>query len=122
MKERLRRRSMYYSASSLHDGTVLAAYPMRRPAPRILKRDGMRIDVDGVTSEWGDSGRDLSNWEVENRFRFQDIIANRLNTRRAIRELVLAPLTEMQCEISALREEVGRLTALLQRCGPAGDL
>ena len=37
---------MYYFARSLYDGTVLAAYTIRKPHPRIMKRDGLRVDAD----------------------------------------------------------------------------
>jgi hypothetical protein len=47
--------------------------------------------------------------------RFQDIIANRLNTRRAVRELVLPPMAKMQDDIDALRGEVARLADLLAK-------
>ena len=113
MRRWLRRRTMHYTASSLHDGTVLAAYPMRKPAPRIIKRDGLRIDADGVTIEYGGAGEELTHHE--GRFRFQDIIANSLNSRRAIRDLVLPPMAELHREITALRAEVAELKDLLSR-------
>lgn len=117
---RPRRRAMYYSASSLHDGTILAAHPMRKPAPRIMKRDGMRTDDDGVTQEFSRAGRELSDWNNETRMRFQDVVANRLNTRRAIRDLVLAPLAEMKTEMATLRMEIARLTQALAESRPVG--
>lgn len=104
---------MCYSAVTLHDGTILAAYPMRRPSPRILKRDFMRIDEDGVMREFSSAGRELSDWHNETRMRFQDIIANRLNTRRALRELVLEPIAGLRSEVAALRTEIDRLTTML---------
>ena len=117
---RPRKRALHYSASSLHDGTVMAACPMRKPAPRIMKRDGMRTDADGVTQEFTRSGQELSDWNYEGRLRFQDIIANRLNTRRALRELVVVPLTEIHAEIAALREEVASLRQALAEHRIAG--
>jgi hypothetical protein len=53
--------------------------------------------------------------------RFQDIIANRLNTRRALRELVLAPLAELQAEVARLRLEVARLSESLAESRAAGN-
>lgn len=107
--KRPRRRKMHYHASSLHDGTVFAAHPIRKPAPRILKRDGFRIDADGVATEFTRNGQELSDWNNETRFRFQNIIAINLNTRRAIRELVLPQIAAIADEISALRAEVSAL-------------
>jgi len=76
---RQRRRRMHYRASSLFDGTVLAAYPIRKPTPKTIKRDKLRIDEEGVAIEWLGAGREVSNVQHENRFRFMNIIANRLN-------------------------------------------
>lgn len=116
-----RKRALHYSAISLHDGTILAAYPMRKPAPRIMKRDGMRTDADGVTRTFPGAGHELSDVRNESRMRFQDIIANRLNTRRALRELVVAPLAELQAEVARLRLEVARLSASLAESRVAGN-
>lgn len=107
---RPRKRALHYLASSLHDGTVLGACPIRKPATRIMKRDGMRTDADGITKELSRAGRELSDCRYEGRIRFQDIIANRLNTRRALREIVLVPLKKLHAEVVTLREEVARLT------------
>ena len=85
-RERLR--PMHFSVHRLHDGTVLAAYPIRKPSKQELKRDHVRIDPDGVAREFADGGRNLSDVHNETRTRFQDIIAANMNTRRAIRELV----------------------------------
>jgi hypothetical protein len=93
---------------------------MRKPAPRIMKRDGMRTDADGVTQEFTRAGRELSDWNYEGRLRFQDIIANRLNTRRALRDLVVVPLTEIHAELAALREEVASLRQALAEHRIAG--
>jgi hypothetical protein len=104
---------MHYTVFSLRDGTITSACPMRKPARRILKRDGLRVDADGVTIEYCSAGRELSDGRYEGRFRFQNIIATSLNTRRAIREMVLPPIAEMRAEISALRAEVERLNQAL---------
>lgn len=108
---RPRRRQMHYLASTLRDGTVLASHPIRKPAPKVMKRDHLRIDEDGVTIEHSSGGQELTH--AENRFRFQDLIAARLNTRRAIRELVLPVFAELRREIKLLRAEVGQLKATL---------
>ncbi len=46
--------------------------------------------------------------------RFQDIIANRLNTRRAIRDLLLPAINEMQNELAELKAEMAELKAALR--------
>lgn len=111
------KRPMHYLVRRLNDGTVLAACPIRRPAPRIMKRDGLRVEADGITRVHSGAGKELSDWNNETRFRFQDIIATNLNTRRAIRELVLGPLIELRKEMAELRAEVDRLHGLLSAPG-----
>ncbi len=108
-RPRKKRRPMNYHVVSLYDGTITGAMPMRKPPPRIMKRDGLRVDDDGVTIESMGAGKELSSSKNETRFRFQNIIATNLNTRRAIRELVLPVLAEMREEIAALRAEVAEL-------------
>jgi hypothetical protein len=111
--KRERRRPIYLIATGLYDGTVLAASPIRKPHPKTLKRDGLRIDADGVGESSISGGKELSDWNYEGRTRFQDIIANRLNTRRSIRELVVPPMAKLQEEVTSLRAEVARLADLV---------
>ncbi len=103
------RRPMHYRAHTLHDGTVTAAVPIRKPP----KRKRCRVDPEGVAIEYADSGKNLSDVNYEDRTRFQDIIAVNLNTRRAIRELVLPRVTELQKDLQALRERLERIEGLL---------
>ncbi|MFO0782062.1 MAG: hypothetical protein U0636_00070 [Phycisphaerales bacterium] len=100
---------MYYSVQLLHDGTVIAAYPIRKPSPKMLKRDGMRIDEDGRAMEYSRNGVEIGDPGNPTRMRFQDIIAANLNTRRAIRELAGGPLDDLCREMRALRAEVAQL-------------
>jgi hypothetical protein len=106
---RPRRRPMHYSASTLFDGTVLAARPIRKPTPKIIKRDNLKIDEEGVCVEWPRSGKELSDIHNDTRTRFQDIIATSLNTRRALRELVLPELAALRAEVAAVRSQLDRI-------------
>ncbi|MFO0829678.1 MAG: hypothetical protein U0572_16175 [Phycisphaerales bacterium] len=106
---RKRRRPVYYLATALNDGTVLAACPIRKPMQREMDRRGDRLDADGVAQESMRDGRELGNWDDPGRIRFLDIIANNLNTRRAIRALVVKPLKELAEEVARLRSEVAAL-------------
>ncbi len=110
---RQRRRPMHYTGSTLHDGTVLAMYPIRKPTPHIIKRDKLSIDEDGVCREFAGAGRQLSDVHNETRMRFQDIIATRLNTRRALRELVLPALLKLQADVKEMREQLADIQRLL---------
>ncbi len=101
-----RRRKMHYHASSLHDRTVLAALPIRKPSQRIMKQYHARVDADGVVEESSRNGMELSDPRNETRTRFQDIIATNLNTRRAIRDLVLPALAALADDVEALRRDL----------------
>jgi len=108
-----KRRPMHYTATSLHDGTILAAYPVRKPPPKMIKRDKIRIDKDGVCRDYADAGKELSDVYNESRMRFQNIIATRLNTRRAIREIVLPCLNKLHREVEEIHVQLDHIQKLL---------
>lgn len=108
-----RRRPVYYAVTSMNDGAVLSAYPVRKPASRIMKRDGDRLDEDNVCRDFTGSYAGAFTSDESGRFRFFDILANRLNMRRAIREVVLPTLEAVEAEVMALRNEISELKALL---------
>lgn len=103
------RRPVHYTAICLHDGTVLAAFPVRKPTPHVIKRDRLRIDPDHVCREYFTGGREISDVNNETRMRSQDIISNALNARRAVRELVLPRLDALESEFTALRAQLDRI-------------
>lgn len=106
---RPRRRPTYYHVSCLRDLTVLGAYPVRKPTPHMLKRDRRRIDEDNVCAEFETAGDNLRDVNNDTRTRFQDIVANALNVRRAIRELVLPRLLELESQVADLRARLDRI-------------
>ena len=108
-----RRRPMYFTVHRLHDGTVLVARPIRKPSKQELTQTNLRIDPDGVAREFAGSGRELSDVNNDTRTRFQEIIATNLNTRRAIRDLLLPQLAETLEEVQSLHARLDRLEALL---------
>ncbi len=110
---RERRRALHYLANSLCDGTVLAAYPIRKPTPKVMKRDHLAVDEDGVCREWLDTGSGLAISQDAGRFRFMDIISANLNTRRAIRHLVLPRLAVLQQQVEAVQGQLDRIERLL---------
>lgn len=110
---RRRRRPVYYTVTSMDDGTVLAAFPVRKPAARVMKRDGHRLDEDNVCQDF--MGRYVGSFKSDDpgRFRFFDVMANRLNVRRAIRELVRPELEDIRAELSTMNNRVRELMTLL---------
>jgi hypothetical protein len=104
---------MHYTVSSLHDGTVLSAYPIRKPVPKTMKRERLRIDEDGVCHEYARAGKELRDVCNESRMRFQNIIATRLNTRRAIREMVVPHLVKLQADVEEMCRRLERIEGLL---------
>ena len=103
------RRPIYYSVMCLWDGTVLSAYPVRKPMPKTLKQNHMRIDDDGVCREFGENGAELSDVHNQTRTRFQDILANSLNTRRAIRAVLVPRLEALETEFKTLQTQLDRI-------------
>jgi hypothetical protein len=78
-----------------------------------MKRDGQKLDEDNVCRDWMGSYVVSFRSDDPGRFRFFDIMANRLNMRRAIRELALPQIQTIQAEVKDLREQVRALTAML---------
>ncbi|MFQ5473937.1 MAG: hypothetical protein ACE5FA_13785 [Dehalococcoidia bacterium] len=107
------RRPVYYNVTSMNDGAVLSAYPVRKTAARIMKRDGDRLDEDNVCKDFTGSFVGSFKFDDSGRFRFFDIMANRLNMRRAIREVALPKLEAVEAEVAALRIEISDLKAML---------
>jgi hypothetical protein len=59
-------------------------------------------------------GKGYSDVNYENRFRFQNIMANRLNTRRVIRELVIPEFQKIHDEIIAVRQQLEKIQQNIQ--------
>ena len=115
---RQKRRPMHYNAFSLYDGTVLASYPIRKPTPKAIKYDKLRIDEDGVSKEWLETGKEFFDRNNSIRTRFQDIVSIRLNTRRTIREIVLPELVGLREELQVLQNQMKRIEQLLTGISP----
>ncbi len=92
---------------------VIAVHPVRKPTPKMIKQNKLKIDEDGVCRGFMDAGKDLSDVKNENRFRFHNIMANRLNTRRAIREMVFPHLLKLEKDIDYIRNQLDQIQQLL---------
>ena len=111
---RQKRRLVYYRELSLYDGTILAVWPSRKPLPKTMKFENIKIDEDGVCDKGRyDAGKDISDSYNKNRFRFMDILANRLNTRRAMREIIIPHLSKLENEVESLHQKLDQMQQLL---------
>ena len=111
---RQKQRQIHYSAIALFDGTVLAAHPIRKPTPKSIKQDKIKIDEDGVCDKgWYDDGKQFSDTTFDNRFRFLDLMANRINMRRTIREMVFPHLTKLQNDIDEIHSKLDQIQQML---------
>ncbi len=103
---RQKKRPMHYKSFCLHDGTLILASPIRKPHSKTIKQENLKIDEDGVWHQWPMLSKEFSGLSIENRRRFQDIIATRLNTRRAIREMMFPQLLKLQKDIDDVRNKL----------------
>jgi hypothetical protein len=104
---------MHYTSLGLHDGTVLSAWPIRKPPRRVFKRECSPIDPEGVVKEHTRTGEEISSVDNTERWRPQTVIAINLNVRRALRELVLPRLAETLGKVESLKGQLDRIEALL---------
>lgn len=100
----------YYTVFDLKDGTITSAVQTRKPLKSQL-RPRERVDVDGIWRSY--------KWTAKNFYGEQDrkviisqlAMAGRLNTRRAIHELV-------EPRVERIEMKLEMLTKQLERIGP----
>ena len=110
---------MHYFTSGFRDGSVISAGPLRRPSARKIKKG-----IDGVCCESFHSTDYWTTWELEQRAKAVTILVHRINTRRAIRELVLPALAEIRMrliEATTCLERLERAVAELRAQTDAGS-
>lgn len=103
-------RKMHYLVRELRDGTVIGAFPIRKPSPAEMRNARHPIDADGVAEAHFGSVREMTEVGDETRMRRLDLIAANLNTRRAIRSLILPELAALHDEVASLRAEIANLS------------
>lgn len=104
-----KRRPTYYQVFSLQDGTVLLAVPVRKPSARVLKDYRIKIDDDGVAEEYFMDTKWFRDAAQEDRQRRHDLVSNRLNMRRTIRELLIPRIAALEDHIAALQAQLDRI-------------
>lgn len=114
MKRKPRRRPVHYFAYAMRDGAATACFPTRKPSVKKIKEEGIRIDPDLVCQEFLYGASSPETWEPEQRIRTADLLANRLNMRRTVRELVLPELAEMGKALQAIQGRLERIEQMLE--------
>ena len=107
-KKKTRRRMVYSNAFCMHDGSVFACGPERKPTANRIKQEGIFIDDDGVFKEALYDPTSWKSWSDDQREKLVTILANRLNTRRAIRELILPELAAIQATLADIQKRLDR--------------
>lgn len=104
----LRKRTpVHYVSLSFHGGASYSASPDRKPSKKnCLAQD----DPDLVNREYFDGKEQYEKFPDDARRHVGAILATRINTRRAIRDLVLPELEAIKQSLSELHAKVDRLT------------
>ncbi len=116
-KKKPRRRDVYFNALVFPDGSAFSCGPERKPSAKQMKEDGLFVDEDFVFKEIKYGSTEWHAWPDQHRRELGQIMAIRLNSRRAIRELVLPELMIIQESLSAI---AARLDAIEQRLTSSG--
>jgi hypothetical protein len=108
MDRSVRKRKVYYSVSSLSDGTIWGVLQGRKPKKRRHSR-ALRVDEDGIHTWTRDDIRvpaDLSDrlWIV-----YQLSVATTLNVKRALRAQVEARLKALENQLDRIEKKLAAL-------------
>jgi hypothetical protein len=103
------RRSHFRMERSLH------APPERKSLPKRIKEDGLHIDADFVCKEYQSAPGEFGRWPDEQRVRFSDVLANRINMRRAIRDIVMPMLAYIQLSLEKLNNRLNDIEQSLNK-------
>lgn len=113
------RQPAHYVVISYTGGAAITCTPHRKPSKRRIKEDRVSIDDDLVISEYAEKVDEFHDLGVEARGRLSDLLANRINMRRAVRELVLPILTNIENSLSSIHERLERVEQALTYRTPA---
>jgi hypothetical protein len=109
MPRKRQRKPVHYTAIAYQDGAVIAAFPMVKPTAKHLKERKQVVDADGVCIESKYAWQGFGTFPDAERRHLATLHANRLNTRRALREIVLQELTSIQAAVARLSEQIEQL-------------
>lgn len=115
MARKPRHRPVHYTTFAFPDGAVTSCTPGRKPLPKRIKQDGLHIDADFVCKEYLSVPGEFCGWSDEQRVRFSDLMANRMNTRRAIRDIVMPVLADIQLSLEKLNNRLNDIERSLNK-------
>lgn len=105
-----KRRPVYFQCFNLPGGATYAATPTRKPyTKKGEKPSPLANDPDLVATELETTLDDYDAYPTDTKQRAFPVLANRINTRRAIRELVLPELTAIVETLGRIEERLDRL-------------
>lgn len=113
MPKRIRRRPVHYITFTFADGAAVTCAPARKPTKKSIKDDGIQIDADHVFQEHHFSAKEFDDSSDSVRIRMCDLLTNRLNMRRTVRELVLPSLANIETALRSLNERLNRIEQVL---------
>jgi hypothetical protein len=108
-RKKPRRQPVHYIAFAFRDGAIVAGVPTRKYSKRRIKEEGVWIDQDLVMREGQYDVKTFERATDEQRVRMVDLLANRLNMRRTVRELVLPELANIEVSLADLHERLDRI-------------
>ncbi len=108
-KRKPRRRMVHWVTSGFNDGSVTGCHSELKVSEKRAKEEGIYICPDGVQREYTYKPSEFRGWKVEQRVRVSDILSNRLNTRRAIRELILPELVAIAETLQRIEDRLDRI-------------
>jgi hypothetical protein len=111
MRRKKKRRPVHYITFGFPDGAAVACSPARKPSGRKIKDEGISIDVDCVIRDYRYSSKSFECADVSQRVRMSDLLSNRLNMRRTVRELVLPCLANIVATLRSIEERLERIEA-----------
>ena len=113
MKRRKPRRPVHYVVTAYRDGAVVGCHPERKPSARKLKEDQLKIDDELVFWELSYGADEFAAWELDQRVRTADLLSNRMNMRRTVREVLMPQLASIQATLVDVAKRIARIKAAL---------
>lgn len=115
----MRPKKIYYWVSALRDHTILAALEKRKQGATKTRR-APRVDPEGIYYWSFDTAKDFRHLTEAQCAARHTTIATCLNIRRIVRERIERRLDDLNRTVTALTEQLARLTAPADRLGLPG--